>query len=306
MINPYCRKIIKYPNRLRLNLPVRHYSSLPPRASLHSDLSPVSLFWHQRFPTAYKYFSLVVASAGTLRYVHPNTLITIGPPLAAGSWFMYKWYKQNYSYKREITKIYPRLTLEALDPNNQILMKSYDETSVENVLNGIENEFDSFKAQILPLIELKLIDYAILKDNNPLGIFKRREDGNDDQLTCKLGDDFETFIVLPLIDKYLPYNEYQRDLMESTEGRIEFDKFIKFSVPFYSSKDSTTRKRLATVEVYLLQHVNTDSDDQLYKISIELVKYGIIQRERLLIEDFEIGGLTKSLKFNQKQDFIEI
>ncbi|CAH2355610.1 hypothetical protein CLIB1423_29S01090 [[Candida] railenensis] len=306
MLNLYCRKNIIYSSRLGFRLPVRHYSSLPPRASLHSDLSPVSIFWHQRFPTAYKYFSLVVASAGTLRYIHPNTLITIGPPLAVGSWFIYKWYKHSYSYKREIAKIYPKSTLEASDPNNQILMKPYDEASVENVLNGIEDEFDSFKTQILPLIESKLIDYAILKNNNPLGIFKRREDGNDEQLTCKLGDDFETFIVLPLIDKYLPYNEYQRDLMESTEGRIEFDKFIKFSVPFYSSKDSTTRKRLATVEVYLLQHVNTDSENQLYKISVELVKYGSFNRRRLLIEDFEIGGLTKSLKFNDKQDFIEI
>lgn len=304
------------------NTTIRHSSSISfPRNSLISSLSPISTFWHKRFPTPFKYFSLILATAGTLRYIHPNTLITVGPPIAIGGWFLYKWFTKNQLYKKEIAKIYPNTLLEATDANNQILIQKYDETDINNVLNGIENEFDSFKSQLVPSLELKIIDYAILKkdsnhsnDSNP--VLKLFNSSDSDQVTCKLGNDFDTFIVLPLREDYLPYNAYQKDVMEGTTD-VVFDKFIKISIPLYSSKDMTNRKRLGTVEVYLLQHQEKEVDNKpemeeeppsqtgtLYNISVVISKYGVLsQNQKLYIRDFETGGLKK---LNEKETFIDI
>ncbi|CAK7918851.1 hypothetical protein CAAN3_25S00716 [[Candida] anglica] len=275
---------------------VRNYSA--PRQSLLTTTSPITKFYHSISPS-YKYFSIFLLIAATIRHVHPNTLITAGPPVAIGSYYAYRHYHQSYLYKRELLKVYPSTTDKANDTNNQIQIQPYDESDINNVLNGVENEFDSFKSQLLPLLEKKLVDYAILHDN-PMGIFM-----NEDQVSSRLSSDLETFIVLPIRENLLPYNEFTRDqLLNETNTSIRFSKFIKFSLPFFSGRDTTSRKRLATVEVYLLQH---EEDPHRYNVSVGITPYGILPgRKTLLIDDFEQGGLTSSRGDKAAADVIDL
>ena len=254
----------------------------PPRASLVLLVSPIQQAFFKTPPPA-KYFSCFIAAAWSLKHLHPNTWITLGPPVAFLGWSARrKWH--NKLYTSNILKVFPETIEEAQDENNQILLKPYDESDIENVVQGIESEFDHFRAQLLPLVERKLVDYVVLKGDQ-LGLFVE-----NDQVLARLSGsggaastDLDTFMVLPMKEELLPYNKYTSDLQKGELERIpQFEKFIKISLPFLRKE-----KRVSTVEIYLLQHKDNAN---LYKLAVGIAKYGLFGGKSIHIRDFESGG----------------
>ncbi|KAL7662531.1 Uncharacterized protein ABC855_g4778 [[Candida] zeylanoides] len=216
----------------------------PPRPSLICNGSSLSTFWNNRVPSTYKYFALVVAAAGALRYVHPNTLVTAGPPVAIGGWLAYRWFTQKYLYKRELAKVAGAPTT--------LRIRRYDPASVEAALSGIENEFDSFRSQVIPLVETQLVDALAQRD--PLRLF------GGSQISARLGADMETFVVLPIRHQYMPVAALDE----------AFTKFIVFSVPLYSR-----RRRVATAKVYMLERKDGAPGDHEFAVALELKRYSL-------------------------------
>lgn len=236
---------------------VSWYSTKPPRNSYKSCKTPLQLWWYNKVPLTVKYFGVVGLTAYTLTHVGHEVMLTVGPPLIVGGYFAYKWYNKRM-WKLETEKI----TNKDLDI---IRIPIYDETNVDNVLQGLESQFDHFKRNIIDVVETKIIDYAVQQKTNeqPGEIETLFIEG--DQINVNINEnEVETFKVLKIVPPQLTKEEiFSNDLVD----------FIKLSLPFYSSKDIKSRKRLGVIQVYLLENKQEDTLFHEYKMEIEIIPF---------------------------------
>ncbi|EGV64281.1 hypothetical protein PSN45_004036 [Yamadazyma tenuis] len=200
------------------------FLSNPPRKSFVSSKTPFSYWWFEKVSVNIKYGFGLLASAIAVANVHPNILVTVGPPVGMASYWIYGRLVEK-QYQLESKVILPLTYDELMNGKNTIEINQYDEADVENVLNGIENQFDSFREQVLKLVDKHIKD-SVQQDDKLL------LDTNG-QINYKFGS-IENFIV--------------------SKAKVQFDElkepleFIKFAMPI---KIQGVRK--GVVEVYLLK-----------------------------------------------------
>ncbi|ODV79012.1 uncharacterized protein CANTADRAFT_26094 [Suhomyces tanzawaensis NRRL Y-17324] len=227
------------------------YSVGPPRNSYIPTKTPIQAFWYNRVPSSVKYFGLIGLSAFTFTHVHPNVLVTVGPPVLVAGY---------YGYKQLMKRIYQRETkkLTEVKPGNDIVqIRKYDESEMYNVLNGLENQFQHFTHQILEVAEKRIVDYVIevetrgLLENRTVTSISQMFMDENHQISVHLGKDLETFVML----------------------KVGEDDFIKLSLPFYDSNDR--KRRLGTVQIYLLQQESKNEAESFiqYRMGIEISQY---------------------------------
>lgn len=269
-----------------------HNQAAAPIKSYQGITNPIRLFWHHKMPTTTKYFSYMISLAFILTHYHPNTLVTVGPPLVLAGWLGYKnWFK--YNLNQLIKVVTPIDLADTENEGKMVNIEKYDETSVENVLNNIENEFDNFKVQILQLVERRIVDYIV--DMRRRGTvnedrFKMFIDEND-QFNINLShSNVETFITSKV---ELPVFTEQ----SSVDPDTVITDLIKLSLPIYSIKDLNADKRLAVVEVTLLEIPTEETSNfQQFRIRIEIKPYTFFAKEGDTIVIDEMNGIYESDK----------
>ncbi|KAK6463603.1 hypothetical protein DFJ63DRAFT_335128 [Scheffersomyces coipomensis] len=290
LVRPSATSIFKYST-----------TAVPPRKSYKANTTGLKLFWNSTIPVNVKYFGVIGISAYSFIHVHPDILITVLPPLFIGSYLGYKYYYKKVA-QTEINKVLRTYNKEGerLTNGDKIQVKKYDESDVWNVLHGIENEFDHFKIQLIDVIEQRILNYII----------KSKDEGHDQYMIRKLFIDQEN-------DDQFSINIHENEVETWIMTKISIDpnadpyddkiEFIKFSLPFYSSKDKTIRQRLGTIETYLLE-VPTDEVNEFkeYKIGIEITPYGFLStKETIFISSIDNEGITKSKILSQGQKTTE-
>lgn len=228
---------------MRRLLFIRHYS--PPRKLYFANVNPIMKWWNSTVPYQLKYFLGLGGLAWALSNVHYDIWITGGPPVAAALYFGYKYY-----HKKTMES---NLAMVDHDDTFKFHLAQYDELLVDNVLRGIENEYDYFRTQVLQLLQDQIREAVVSDPELTMGHFFLKSG----QLAIHLGDiDLFVFTNAPVPDK-----EYQTR------------EFIKFSLPFYTSKAKTIQR--GVVEVYLLEtsrlegeaHYNAAIDVRPYKVN---------------------------------------
>lgn len=211
------QKMLRTFLRRALTYPIKLYGCLN---------TPVSLAWHKKTPPKAKYFLAILAAAAAIYHIHPDTIITLGPPTAIGWYFLAR--RINHKY-------YLKLVNEAkLLPTQNVKIPKYDETSVENVLRGINSEIDHFKKNVLKIVEQHMVDYVARQhaEGKISGVISALLDANN-QVQLRLDPDFETLVLL-----------------QAEDGDAIVD-FVKFSVPYYAGKEKDSR-RVGVAEVTML------------------------------------------------------
>lgn len=223
----------------------------PPLKSYLPLKNPVSLMWAKQVPLPLKYGSGLVATALVLTQFHPNTVGTVAPPiLVAGYWL-----------NRQVNERAYQNLLSLIGPDSpRAIIKKYDESDVNNVLKGIENEYDHFTAQLFPQVEKILVD-KIIDDARQNRAGTLIDENN--QVKVHLGESAETFVTLEA---------------EVGEEDGAFLSFISLSIPFYSSGDKSNRRRLGVLQVALLEDSSGESPKTEYKIAIQLWPFRMFLR----------------------------
>lgn len=242
----------------------------PPRNTFVPILNPLQLTWHTRVPSGAKLSGALGSVAGLLTHVHPNILVTLGPPSLLFGYYAYRYTMQKYR-GREIS----RVSATSSEPTKQdiVRIQTYDESSIENVRIGLETQFDHFKSQIIELVERRIIDYV---GNEPelKGVCRNLIDENSQFNVNVHADDLDTFIILETSDK---------------------NEFIKLSCPLYSSKDIIKRRRIGSCEIHLLEQKRTPAFIE-YHIRICISPYKFFsRRETQTIPGLKGGVMNSSL-----------
>lgn len=242
-------------------LPIRHFSG-PPLKRYSGLRNWPQLVWQIRVPALAKLFGGILGVALSLTHIHPNTLVTVAPPLAVGAFFANK--RLNHMrYMHALGLVRPTNSAEWDEQGRIFRIWNYDERSVANVARGLNSQYEHFQAQILELLERKLVDYAIEQDENrALKLVKLFLDENG-QLVVHLGERFETFV------------SSQAEVI-GPDGTERFSEFRALSVAIYSSKSVQKRKRLGVAEVTLLSVPETELESVGYtdfRVSIKIVPY---------------------------------
>lgn len=257
--------------RLASTAPIKSYTGLK---------NPASLIWHHHLPSTAKYFSGILAAAATISHVHPNTLVTIVPPVAVAGYFAAR--RINHAnYVQLLALVRPRDAAEWADDDAKVRVWRYKEEDVATVLRGIENQYEHFQEQIVELVEQRVVDYVAAREQegHETAVTRALLDENK-QVAVHVAATFETFVSL------------QADVVNS-EGNGAVVEFVRCSVPYYSSKNIQLRRRLGVAEVSLLQVPDKSgeatselADYTDYKIWIDLTPYGFFSK----CEGF--GGLS--------------
>lgn len=248
------------------------YSTQPPRNSYISSSTPLQLWWYNKFPLTAKYFGAVGLTAYTLTHIGHETMFTVGPPLLVAGYFGHKWYHQRL-WKAETGKIVGKDV-------DVVRIRSYDESEVDNVLQGLDNQFDHFKRQIIEVVETKIVDFVSSESESDAGkLFI-----NGDQIRVNVDEnELETFVVLKIAPKDLK-EVYSTDLVD----------FIKLSLPFYSSKNTREKKRLGIIQVYLLQNAQDDPLFQEYNMDIEIIPTRLFAPKSITLDKIYNDKIVKS------------
>jgi len=203
-----------------------------------------------------------------------------------GGYFAYRWY-----HRRQFAAETGKVLHHDLDT---IRVARYDETDISNVVKGLENQFDHFKANVVDVVEQKIVDYVVKQKSNdtPSKIVPYFTDG--DQITINMsGNELETFIMakLPPQDSTDETPVYSADMID----------FIKLSLPFYSSKDKSIRKRLGVIQIYLLESPQENEKYIEYRIRIEIIPYGggfsaplLVDRSHRIVESSFLQDTSKT------------
>lgn len=213
---------------------------------------------------------MLLFTALGLKHIHPNVLLTLGPPTIAGSWFLYR--KANrHIYEREVLRILPKSAGELQSNDGYVAIKKYDESSIDDSLHGIESEYDNLRIQVVGVAERWIKDYAFRKLENGNGTQGPLLDANN-QFSIKLSDsDVETFMSLKAV---IP--SFENELNEAESEKPIVANFIKLSLPYYSSEDISKERRLGIIELYLLEDkLQTKEDRIVYKMRLEMLPYEI-------------------------------
>lgn len=242
----------------------------PPRKSYSAVITPISHALYQ-IPQSVKYFGGLASVATAITQLHPNTIVTLGPPLIVGGfWAKNQWHK--HVRQRELK----RITDTPLDIAR---IKKYDELDVYNVLNGMDSQYDHFKRQITEIVEQRIIAYVQQQvvEGTPLKVTSLFLDG--DQFSVHVSEnEIESFIMLTVKVDHINC------------------EFIKLSLPFFLA--STGGKRLGTVQVYLLEEPTT-GDCEDYKVLMEVTTY-LFLPQRAVIAKLDGEEVTKSKLVDRK------
>ncbi|KAG7665054.1 uncharacterized protein J8A68_001363 [[Candida] subhashii] len=259
----------------------------PPRSSYIANKTYPAIIWHNLIPTKLKYLATIGIASWPVAHAHPNTVIILGPPLLLGSYFGYKKFR-HFQYLSNLK----RIGIDYMNKDEIVRFEKYDETSVENVMNGIENEFDCLKRQVIDVVEGRIVEYIAMndgaKDNNVLSLFM----DENDQFSINISENE--------IETWMTSQAEVSDLVEGEdEGKMVKTGFMKLSLPFYSRGDAESKKRLGTISVYLLQVPPTENNDQDYKIGIEITPLSWFKPKSLYFSELPGKGIFKS-KLHQK------
>lgn len=229
-------------------------------------------------PLTAKYFGVVGLTAYTLTHVSHEMMFTLGPPLLVAGYFGYKWYHQRL-WKTETGKIMNKDV-------DIVRIRSYDETEVANVLQGLDSQFDHFKRNIIDVVERKIIDYVVQQKSNEQDGEVEKLFINGDQISININEnELETFVVLKIVPPEFPKQEvYSNDLVD----------FIKLTLPFYSSKNTRSRKRLGIIQVYLLENPQDDRLFHEYNMEIEIVPTRFISPKSITLDKIYNDKILKS------------
>lgn len=274
----------------------KRHSSNVIRNSYKANLNPISTIWNTKVPTSFKYFLFMAGSALTVTNLSHEILITLGPPTGIMSFYANKKWR-SHEFKRESAKIVPSTIEDFLSKENKVRIKKYDESALENLDVGIENEYDNFRIQLVELTIRRILDFLSVGERDH-SLYKSMIDENQ-QFSIKLKrDDLETFTVL-----YLTLSNLQDEGDIADKNRM----FIKFSLPFYSSSNIDTTKKKGTVEVYLLEVENSE-DFIEYNIKIMITPYKWLIRpiDKLVIDkisgkDIYLSGMLQNSNRNARQ-----
>lgn len=232
-----------------------------------------SLTWNTRVPAPAKIFGMILSAAVTMTHVHPSTLVTLGPPMAVGSYFLNR--RINHQrFLRLLALVKPSIASEWDDVRSKIRIWNYDETNVQNVLRGIDNEFQHTLVQSLEVLLKKLIDYVVQQESedavSPLVALLLDE---NKQVVMHLGESPETLVST-------------RAEVIDQDGNEQFVKFVRFSVALYSSKSIQTRSRVGVVDVGLLGVPEHEGDDDLeyqdYRMGIEITPFKLFAKPEIV------------------------
>lgn len=203
-------------------LAVRYVSS--PRKLFISNKTLWQFWWNEKIPSAWKYGTGIVSLVGCLVNIHPNLLITIAPPVGVGSYFLYSHLvERKYVQEVEIAK----------KSSHTIKVPKYDESNIDLIVEGIDNEYDYFKSVVF----LKVSD--VINSNLPLNYEQLFIDQNR-QVIWKLGN-IENFVVL----------------------KIDDNTFIKMGVEFLRNQ------RVGVVDIYLVDKSEDSNENQnIYDVTV--------------------------------------
>ena len=73
--------------------------------------------------------------------VHPRYYITLGPPVGLLGVLGYQKYHRHWQYHQTVSK----LDVTKWQDNEIIRIAKYDEKSLDNVIMGIDNQYDSLR-----------------------------------------------------------------------------------------------------------------------------------------------------------------
>lgn len=248
--------------------------SNPSRLSYVANKSYISLIWNNLIPQPLKLTCLVASGIVTFVNVHPRYYITLGPPVGLLGFFGYQKYR-HWQYHKAVSK----LDVTKWQDNEIIRIAKYDEKSLDNVIMGIDNQYDSLRRQIIQLVEQRIIEYIL-------------EHGVEDEITRSFISDDNQFNV------HLP--ELEIESWVTTNVKLEknndtVSEFIMLSVPYYDSKNVHTRKRLGVVLIYLLQIPQQEHSSFIdYKIGIEVTRLRWINPQSLFFTKLESKALMQS------------
>lgn len=225
-------------------------ASQPPRKSYFALNTPIQKFWYQ-LPIGIKYASAMVTGGYAVAHMHPDTLITAGPPVVLSSWYLYgRWRKYIAGKNRaKVTNYCATITIP-----------KYDESLLDQVLAGVESEFDYFVGEVVKMADTKIKEYLFQEAASQQLQLRFLLDENQ-QLSVHLGKNLDLFVI------------------------GEDGNFIKLAIPMYSSLLLELRKRVGTVEVYMVREESTEISD-VYRCRMEVTpfKLFVLKADRIAIE----------------------
>lgn len=235
-------------------LTVRAYSG--PLKTYSVFKNPLSVLWARSVPNATKYFSGILATAWGLTHIHPNSIITVGPPALIAGYYIFR--RREHAKYLDLVNLVKPVDDKWDDNKWNIRLNKYNEADIDNVLAGIENEFQHFTTQAIGAAERKIVDYAV------------ENAGSENSATCQLLD--ENNQVLVHLDN-LP-ETFVKLKADVSSDKDEFVEFVKMTVPYYNSKDLTHRKRLGVAEISMLQVPGGEEEKHSdYRLGIRLWPY---------------------------------
>lgn len=243
---------------------------------------PGSLFIH-KVPAPAKWFSGFVATALSLTHFHPDTLITLGPPILIGGYFAYRRINHQ-KYVHLIAQVVPKTSAEWSDDRYIFRIESYDESDVRNVLNGYNNKYEHFTAQVVPLIEERLKDVV------------EQQQRQQKQHTILMDSAGQFRVNLGQIETFVTS---KAEVPSETDDGEDVAEFITMLMPLWSSREQKDKKRLATLEVSMLKCPSSDpqgkSED--YRVSVGFVPFRFLAKA----EAFEPGTRILESAFLKKK-----
>lgn len=242
------------------------FLSGPPRKSFISSTDGFKVFWYNKVPRTLTYWTGILGGCITIANVHPEYLITVGPPIGVLGYFGYNKLIE-HQYNKQVQTITPTTYQNMFQ--NVVDIPRYDEQDYHLVLKGIETEYDHFKDNVYRIIKQQ-INENIMK-------FESEFLDSNSQVLINLGD-IENFITLSVNidfaeDSSLNQDEFHQNLA-----------FIKLGIPFFNKDNS---KRLGIIECYLLELPVQKEDSISYKLKLMVYPYKLtpFSTSRLYIID---------------------
>lgn len=250
----------------------RHYSG-PPLKRYNGFTNGPSLIWNTLIPAPAKLFGGILTGAITLTHVHPNVVVTLGPPIVLGAYFIMRRLN-HHMFLRLLSTVKPSKASKWDDDAIKVRVWKYDEEDAQNVLRGIDNQFQHFEAQVLLLVEKLIVDHVIEQESlqQVTALVSLLLDENK-QVVVHLGELPETFVTT-------------KAEVVAPDGSEQFVEYVRFSVPIYSSKNVHKRLRLGVADVSMLAMPEYGLDQELpyqdYRLAIELTPYKIMAKTEMV------------------------
>ncbi|KAI3406547.2 hypothetical protein KGF56_000679 [Candida oxycetoniae] len=228
----------------------------PVRNSYVVNKTYLQLVWNNYIPYQLKYLSLFGTGILTLIKVHPSILLTLGPPMGLGAYYLKrnltKLFRQRQIGQIQSSKVDVQMgTLDKpISASEIVKILPYDESQLYNVERGIENEYDSLREQIVDLVEQRIVEYISLNPDSTTREPMRDFISNESQ--------FNINVFSNQVETWTSTLIHPNRQVEPTDNVSDLKLFINLSVPYYSSRNVNTRKRLGVISVFLMKLNETD------------------------------------------------